>query len=265
MKPLFKTFGRVALAFGLDPRKVLRAVVAWPTFLKDVLVYKKKHKASSEGRFPLRVKALYPILTEKSEQAGSMGAYFHQDLYVARRIFDRKPSMHMDIGSRVDGFVGHLLIFMNVTIVDVRPMDGIDGLACILADGRNLKSCINDASVPSLSCLHALEHFGLGRYGDDIDPDAWCIGLQEMYRILQPEGIIYLSVPVGKERLEFNAHRIFSPLTILRYANHIGFTMKSSTHINNEGVMQAGISEKDLHGEGRSYSKGSVMIYEFTK
>jgi hypothetical protein len=27
-----------------------------------------------------------------------------------------------------------------------------------------------DGYCDSLSCLHALEHFGLGRYGDPIDP-----------------------------------------------------------------------------------------------
>jgi len=63
----------------------------------------------------------------------------------------------------------------------------------------------------SLSCLHALEHFGLGRYGDPIDFDGWIKGLKNLYKLLEPRGILYLSLPTGEpQRVEFNAQRVFS-------------------------------------------------------
>ncbi len=51
------------------------------------------------------------------------GHYFHQDLWAAKKIFKRRPMTHVDIGSRVDGFVAHLLVFMPVTAVDIRYLD----------------------------------------------------------------------------------------------------------------------------------------------
>lgn len=230
MRNLLKSLGRVLLTLGFDPRKLVTNIIAWPGFLADVAGYAKNHKKLNEHKFPLRINALYPVLGEKNAQAGSLGAYFFQDLYVARRIYKRKPSMHVDVGSRVDGFVGYLLTFMQVTIIDVRPLNSIEGLTCVSADATNLKSCIEDDSIPSLSCLHALEHFGLGRYGDGINPNAWREGLSEMQRILEPNGVLYLSVPIGNEVLEFNAHRIFSPVTVPEYANSIGLSMQGATH-----------------------------------
>jgi predicted SAM-dependent methyltransferase len=239
--------------------------MAWPGYLADITIYAKKRKMCSEKKFPLRIKALYPVLGEKNAQAGNLGAYFYQDLHVAKRIYKRKPSKHVDIGSRVDGFVGYLLTFMQVTIVDVRPLNSVEGLTCISADATNLGSCIKDGSIPSLSCLHALEHFGLGRYGDTINPNAWRDGLSEMHRILAPKGVLYLSVPIGNEILEFNAHRIFSPATVPEYASSIGLSMQTAVHINNSGVVKEAVSSQELNLEHYSYSDGSVMIYEFSK
>jgi hypothetical protein len=68
--------------------------------------------------------------------------------------------------------------------------------------------------VESLSCLHAAEHFGLGRYTDPIDPDACFKAMAAIQRVLRPGGHLYFSVPVGAERLEFNAQRVFDPVTV---------------------------------------------------
>ena len=40
--------------------------------------------------------------------------------------------------------------------------------------------------------------------------------MRALVRVLQPGGKLYFSVPVGIERVEFNAHRVFAPETILR-------------------------------------------------
>lgn len=135
-----------------------------------------------------------------------------------KQIAKRKPAMHYDVGSRIDGFVAHLLVMeINVTVIDIRPLPfEVEGLTFIRGDATNLE-VIKDCSIESLSSLHAIEHFGLGRYGDAIDIHGWEKALDAYKRILIPGGFLYLSVPVGtQDVLCYNAHRIFKPTTIIR-------------------------------------------------
>ena len=74
-----------------------------------------------------------------------------------------------------------------------------------------------DNSVGSLSCLHVAEHIGLGRYGDELDPDGTEKACRELSRILTVNGNLYFSLPVGKQKTYFNAHRVHSPGTIIDY------------------------------------------------
>jgi len=104
--------------------------------------------------------------------------------------------------------------FVPVEFYDYRPAElSLSGLASRHADLLSLP--FGDGGVESLSCMHVVEHVGLGRYGDPIDPDGWSAALAELSRIVEPGGRLYLGVPVGRERLEFNAHRVFDPRTIV--------------------------------------------------
>ena len=62
----------------------------------------------------------------------------------------------------------------------------------------------------SLSCLHVIEHIGLGRYGDQINPLGFINALENLSLLLQNNGILYLSHPCGETRVEFNGHYVFS-------------------------------------------------------
>ena len=112
--------------------------------------------------FRFRLADAFPILSDKIDSAGSAeGHYFHQDLWAAKKIFARRPADHIDIGSRVDGFVAHLLVFMPVTVVDIRPMESkLSGLTFLQDDATELGQLESD-SADSISSLHAAEHFGL--------------------------------------------------------------------------------------------------------
>jgi SAM-dependent methyltransferase len=68
-----------------------------------------------------------------------------------------------------------------------------------------------DNTLESVSCLSVIEHIGLGRYGDKVDPDGWKKACRELQRVLARNGRLYISVPIGKARICFNAHRVFSP------------------------------------------------------
>jgi hypothetical protein len=165
--------------------------------------------------FTPRLAALYPCIFDWNNEAGNLSYYFWQDLWAAKKIFQRNPSVHFDIASRIDGFVAHLLTFRPVTLIDIRPLPyKIEGLDFIQGNATDM-SAIKDNSVESLSSLCAIEHFGLGRYGDPVDPEACFTALREMQRILAAGGRLYIAVPIGREKIYFNAHRIFSPRTIL--------------------------------------------------
>lgn len=56
----------------------------------------------------------------------------------------------------------------------------------------------------------------MGRYGDSLDPDGHLKGLNNLYRILRAGGILYLAIPIGPHRVEFNAHRVFGVSELIR-------------------------------------------------
>jgi SAM-dependent methyltransferase len=150
----------------------------------------------------------------KTEAGHARGHYFLQDLWAAQAINARSPVSHVDVGSRIDGFVAHVAAFCPVEYVDVRPLQiDVPGICSRL--GRIEALPYDDRSVQSLSCLHVLEHIGLGRYGDPIDPAAWRLGVGELQRVLAPGGQLVFSTPVGRERVVFHAHRVFAAERIL--------------------------------------------------
>ena len=164
----------------------------------------------------------------------------------------------MDIGSRIDGFVAHLLTFMPVTLIDVRPLPAsVPGLDFVCADATSL-SGLADQSVDSLSSLHAVEHFGLGRYGDHVDPDGWRKVMLSMQRVLRPGGRLYLSVPVGSERLCFNAHRVFSPGRVLD-------VLAGLVLVSFAGVDDAGRFLTDIQPDSLASQEYACGFFEFTK
>ncbi len=159
---------------------------------------------------------MWPVITEKYAYAGGITNYFFQDLWAAKLIIKSKVKAHFDIGSRLDGFIAHLLAAdINVTMIDIREFPGeVEHLNTIVDDATSLQQ-IQDESIESMSALCSLEHFGLGRYGDAIDPEACFKCFDNIQRKLKVGGRLYISVPIGKERVEFNAHRVFYASTVI--------------------------------------------------
>ena len=71
----------------------------------------------------------------------------------------------------------------------------------------------------AVSCLHVIEHFGLERYNDLIDINGHVKGLNNLLKLLKKGGKFYFSVPIGKQTIEFNAHRVFPIGYILELLN----------------------------------------------
>lgn len=161
----------------------------------------------------LRFKDLHPCLTDGGRYTPFDPHYFYQAAWLARRLPGFKPERHIDIGSSVMT-IGVLSATVSTIFVDYRPLlTGMSNLRSIAADIISLPFKTN--RVESLSCLHVIEHIGLGRYGDRIDPEGSGKAARELQRVLKERGRLYLSVPVGRERVCFNAHRVFRPHTVL--------------------------------------------------
>ena len=120
----------------------------------------------------------------------------------------------MDIGSRIDGFVAHVAVFRPVEVLDIREQAShVRNVEFKQADLMQPLPETMIAYCDSISSLNAIEHFGLGRYGDPIDYHGHEKAIRNITAILQPGGRFYFAVPIGAQRIEFNAHRVFS----LRY------------------------------------------------
>lgn len=168
-----------------------------------------------------KIRYRFPILEDYVEQAGTArGHYFHQDLLVATFINEAAPQRHMDVGSRIDGFVAHVAAFRAVEVIDIRPLTiaGHERIRFIQGNLMQLDPALREC-CDSLSCLHAIEHFGLGRYGDPIDPVGHLVGFRNLVAMLKPGGRLYISFPIGESAVHFNAHRVFAPTEVLSWAN----------------------------------------------
>ena len=227
-----------------------------PRFLSEWRRYTKENPGKS---FRATLETLHPVVTDYKLQAGEFDIhYFYQDIWAARRILKERPASHFDIGSRLDGFISHLLTFMDVTYIDVRPLKrAISGLHFLQADATRLEP-LADNSVESISCLHAAEHFGLGRYNDPIDPRGPFKLMKALSRVLAPGGRLYFSVPLGKECVYFNAHRLFAPNTILEGFD--GLTLKSFSIISDDWELIEDCSPADY--QETNYACG---LFEWTK
>lgn len=219
-------------------------------FIHDKKMYVEMNTRSSFA-YNKEYEARY--IHEWNEEAASIGNYFWQDLWAAKLIHENKPATHYDIGSRVDGFIGHLASFMDdIVLIDIRPLKSdIPGVSFFQDDATNLGN-IKDESVESISALCSLEHFGLGRYGDPIDPEACFDAMRSIVRVLKKGGHAYIAVPVGWEHLEFNAHRIFFASTVIESLRPLvlkEFSVASNTEIEYNVDIHKYDNDKNNKGE----------------
>lgn len=195
--------------FGLDPKRCIFAIRGLGRYLGGRRAFRAQLGSAFQWGDAL------PILDEWDADCGALGAYFFQDQRVAQWIYQENPRRHVDVGSRVDGFIGHLSVFREVEVIDIRPQAA--AVRQVTFHQLDLMQPLPDewlGATDSLSCLHTIEHFGLGRYGDPIDVNGHLKGLAQLKRMVAPGGRLYLSTPIGPQRIEFNAHRVFAAATV---------------------------------------------------
>jgi len=251
-----KIYWLLSMQFGLDPRRMARSCRGIPRYLADWFRFRRVFAGQMD---------FFPCLYDWYEEGGSTKSeYFWQDLHIARKIHLANPLTHVDIGSRIDGFVAHVASFRQVEVFDIRPVSSIiPGVTFRQADLMNPSKPISDY-CDSLSCLHALEHFGLGRYGDPLDPEGYAAGLKNMASILKQGGVFYLSVPIGKERVEFNAHRVFDPRSLVRLAASNGLSLKEFAWIaSSQAPTPSASPEQDM--EKLAKTRYALGMFTFIK
>jgi len=222
-------------------------------FFRDLKEYKGRNGSDNQTN----VLDWYPCLHDRTATHHIDSHYFYQDIWAFKKVQHSGTVGHVDVGSR-DIYVGMLTTATRVTFVDIRPLN-IQGLDNYLyVEGSILSLPFSDGSVNSLSCLHVAEHIGLGRYGDPIDPAGTMKACSELARILAPGGNLYFSVPIGRARVCFNAHRVFNASQILNYFSSL--YLKEFSGVNDRGQFEIDRSLGSLDQE--DYGLG---LFWFTK
>ncbi len=156
----------------------------------------------------------HPCLADNLTYTPLEPTYFFQDSWAAKHIFKLKLSHHYDVGSSAKT-MAIISQFTPVTMIDIRPIElELDNL--FFQEGNILSLPFKKDSLEIISSLCVVEHIGLGRYGDEIDPHGSEKAIEELKRVLMVGGKLLLSVPVDIEnKVYFNAHRAFTREYIL--------------------------------------------------
>ncbi len=184
-------------------RNIYRYVQYYAEFFRFIHLEK-----NSGERFRLNWSDRYPCLEDKTSSTSFDAHYIYHPAWAARILSQTRPSLHIDISSTLH-FCTMVSAFIPVEFYDYRLAKlNLSGLESKRGDLTYLPFA--DNRVESLSCMHVVEHIGLGRYGDPLDPDGDLKAIAELIRVLFKGGSLLLVTPVGHPKIRFNAHRIYS-------------------------------------------------------
>lgn len=190
-------------------------MIKYLLFLSDY--FKFRHLlGGNTHRFPVLWKDRYPCLNDKTGATYFDRHYVYHPAWAARVLAQTRPEFHVDISSTLY-FCSLVSAFIPVKFYDYRPADL--RLSNLISEAADLLALpFADGSIKSLSCMHVVEHVGLGRYGDPLDPDGDLKAIAELKRVLAIDGSLLFVVPIGgTPRIMFNAHRIYTHAQVTEY------------------------------------------------
>jgi SAM-dependent methyltransferase len=226
-----------------DPFYMLRALREVPYFIKTCYRY-----SNLLGGKPFPLLGMLPQLHDRTASTPFSADYFYMGAWATRRLIARNPARHVDIGG-ANFFISTLTASIPVIFLDYRPLHAsLSGFHGVVGDILALPFA--DDSIQSLSCLHVAEHIGLGRYGDKLDPNGTQKAIRELSRITAPGGDLLFALPVGVERLCFNAHRIHAPATISNLFQGFDLIEFSGVHDDGTFVERANLHDFDADEYG---------------
>lgn len=195
------------LPFIIPLFRGIQGLLAMPAFIWNYFQFRKLEQ-ECPCKYSSSFWDLYPCLTDATVQTPFDGHYLYHSAWAARILKRIKPAHHVDVSSDVQ-LIAVISAFFPVEFHDIRPAKVF--LSDLTCHKNNLLALsFETSSVKSLSCLHVVEHVGLGRYGDQMDPAGDIKAIHELKRILAPGGDLLFAVPVGKPAVKFNGHRIYS-------------------------------------------------------
>lgn len=173
-------------------------------------------RSKNDGRFTITAKNLFPCLDDRTSTTGFDRHYTYHPAWAARVVAEIKPALHVDISS-ILAFSTQLSAFIPVKFYDYRP--AILNLSNLESEHADLTQLHFDSnSIECISCMHTIEHVGLGRYGDPIDLQGDLKAINELKRVTKSGGSILFVTPTGGEaKIQFNAHRIYTYDQIVSY------------------------------------------------
>ena len=234
-------------------RSVYRRVMrVWKRlrFRRDFVAFRRMSHSAGDTRFSLLWRDRLAFLDDSTASTGFDRHYVYHTAWAARVLAQLKPHEHVDISSSLF-FCGLVSAFVRMRFYDYRPPAlELDNLAVDRADLTCLPFA--DGSIASLSCMHVIEHVGLGRYGDPLQVNGDLLALRELQRVVAPGGSLLLVVPVGRPRIQFNAHRIYSQRQILQEFPAANWDLRQSALIPAESTsvgLLLGASCEQVEGE----------------
>lgn len=205
IKELFWMLKYTARSIRNYPSIHLQRIKDWQRFWSSYHQYKQMLKEPEKINL---LSDIYPCLGDDTGETPIEPIYFYQDTWAFEKILKNKPKNHIDVASH-HLFIAFLSKVIPVTMVDIRPLS-LPLNTLNFQKGTILNLPFADESIDSLSSLCVVEHIGLGRYGDPLDPEGTEKAIKELKRVIKPAGHLYLSLPIDDEnRTYFNAHRAF--------------------------------------------------------
>ncbi len=178
--------------------------------LSQLLEASSSLRPEFEGRY-----FRWAILNEDTAETNFDTHYLYHVAWAIRKVAAAKPRKHVDFSSSVN-FCTTVSAICETEFYDIRPAPIVlDGLTCLKGDLTQLD--ISSGALDSVSCMHVVEHVGLGRYGDELDPNGDLKAIGELKRVMRPGGVLYFVAPTGVPGIYFNAHRVYAAQSILGY------------------------------------------------
>lgn len=248
---------------GIYPGRLLRAPARLWFWLYDLVSFKK---LIPKG-YGLIV---MPSIHDKFEESGSINnEYFWQDLLCSQYLYDNRSLIHhshYDIGSRIDGFINSMATFTTTTVLDIRPQTS--AYRNIKFEQLDITGNLGDKyleSANTISCLHTLEHIGLGRYGDVLSNDSWKLAILNMSKMLKSgDSRLILSTLCGKPTIYFNSHRVFRLDELLNEFMNCGLHIAEAA-INNRSEQWKFSEWDDSQKEIISRSDYNLVVFVLHK
>ena len=234
----------------LSKQNILKRIYCLFSYLKD---YKKYIKTLDNPNFNLSSINAYPMIFDKTSTQQVDYVYFYQDSWCAGKIFQAKPKHHYDIASKAE-MVGIISQFIPTTMVDIRSL-GVFLPNLTFKEGNLGNLPFKDGTIESLSSICVIEHIGLGRYGDPLEPWGSENSAGELKRVLKEGGDLYISVPIDTENtIYFNAHRAFTRDYVLSVFSPLKLIEEKYIY-NRDGIV-------DTYDKNRGFGTG---LFHFKK